>query len=61
MKKWINAEDIQPKHNGDVLMVNDDAEFLIGFFTKGLAFNDDGFGIDGITHWQELPAPPSYA
>jgi len=61
MKKWINIDDIHPKHNGDVLMVDNDHDFFIGYITKGLPFDDTGTGIEDITHWQELPQPPTYA
>ena len=61
MSKWINFEDKHPNHNGDVLLINEDLEFFIGWVTKGLPFDDEGTMIDGITHWQKLPNPPSYA
>jgi len=61
MSKWINIEDKHPNHNGDVLLIDEDLEFSIGFITKGLPFDDDGVMIEGITHWQKLPKPPTYA
>tara|TARA_R110000744_G_C18888935_1_gene507676 strand:+ start:40 stop:225 length:186 start_codon:yes stop_codon:yes gene_type:complete len=61
MSKWINIEDKHPKHNGDVLLIDENLEFYIGFITKGLPFDDAGVMIDGITHWQKLPQTPSYA
>ena len=61
MSKWINIQDKHPNHNGDVLLIDENEEFFIGFITKGLPFDETGTGMENITYWQPLPKPPTYA
>jgi len=59
MSKWIDIEEKMPAERVSVLMVNDMDWFYSGFVVDGITYLDGGIDIEDITHWQELPEPPT--
>lgn len=58
VNRWISCSERLPMEGMDVLACNFD-EFCIIAHYNGDCWEDDlGRIDDGITHWQELPAPP---
>ena len=64
---WISVEDRMPEENGHFLVYETptsergDDERNIRWFHKpsGKWFDGDGDGIECVTHWMPLPAPPA--
>lgn len=56
MSEWISVYDSKPDDTRDVL-VFDDGEIKTGFYHAGWVVLDDES--DEVTHWMELPEPPS--
>jgi hypothetical protein len=62
---WINVKDKLPKLNERVLVCqifNDGSKFvrsatIVKINDKIRFYNDDGFAIDYITHWQRIVLP----
>jgi hypothetical protein len=68
--KWINVEDELPCTTNNVLVTNSRYCFVAmynsmwGKWFEGRGVDDDGGGdifnrLDNITHWMELPSPPT--
>lgn len=57
MSEWIRLEDKKPDHMTEYLTYRPDATFdktKIQTYKNGRGFN----GVEAVTHWQPLPAPP---
>lgn len=51
MDNWISVKDRLPAHPGDVLAY--DGQCWVA------SYDEDGWRVKGITHWQPLPEPPT--
>tara|TARA_R110000868_G_scaffold382206_1_gene648690 strand:+ start:375 stop:572 length:198 start_codon:yes stop_codon:yes gene_type:complete len=62
MNGWINIEDKNCEYDkqlGYMLLIDANLVFWIGYIEDGLPFDEGGFKIENVTHWQYLPEPPT--
>lgn len=63
MSEWISVEDRLPDGRRDSLLWNsEDEESTIGYFLPAINrwfITENGERIEYVTHWMELPSPPS--